>query len=102
MNLKDNLLNTQTWIRLVLILLFWIPRCISIWIVNAVAAAQFLFVLITGRKSDYINNFSLMLGSYLLQIVDYQTFVTDQAPFPLSEFPDDNRKVSSENTGFID
>lgn len=102
MNLKDNLLNGKTWIRLVLILLFVIPRVVSIWVVNVIAAAQFLFVLITGRKADNIDSFSIMLGSYLIQIVDYQTFVTDVAPFPFSEFPDDSREPETEDVVFVD
>ena len=102
MNLKDNLLNGKTWIRLVLILLFWIPRYVSILIVNIIAITQFLFVLIAGEKSDKIDSFSIMLGSYLVQIVDYQTFVTDRAPFPLSEFPDDGREPASDDPIFID
>ena len=102
MNLKDNLLNSKTWIRIILILLAFLPRVLVMWLVNAIAFVQCLFVLVTGRKSDNIDSFSIMLGTYLVQIVDYQTFVSDKKPFPFSTFPDDSREPDTDEVVFVD
>ena len=102
MNLKDNLLNSKTWIRILLILLAYVPRVLVMWLVNAIAFVQCLFVLITGRKSDNIDSFSIMLGTYLVQILDYQTFVSDMTPWPIGTFPDDSREPDTEEVVFVD
>jgi|TARA_B110000483_G_scaffold145435_1_gene173585 hypothetical protein len=91
MNLKDNFLNLDTWLRLLLVVLFFLARAVLLWVVNLIVVAQFLFVLATGRKAENIDQASIMLASYLIQIVDYQTFASDTAPWPLSDFPNDSR-----------
>ena len=51
MNLKDNFLNLDTWLRLLLVVLFFLARAVLLWVVNLIVVAQFLFVLATGRKA---------------------------------------------------
>jgi hypothetical protein len=98
--LKDNLLNPDTWIRLFLIMGFYLVRMLLIWISGVFIAVQFLFVLITGQKNDNVNNAAVALGSYILEVTDFLTFARDTKPWPWSEFPDSSR--NTEDVTFID
>jgi hypothetical protein len=91
--LKDNLLNLDTWLRLVLICVFLLVRWVVLLLVNLLTGLQFLLVLFTGEKNENLNNASAMMATYLLQIVNYQTFASDTQPWPLSEFPEDNSEA---------
>lgn len=86
--LKDNLLNLDTWARFVLILVFFVVRWVLLVVINLLVAAQFLFVLFTGDKNENLDSASAMMTAYLMQIVNYQTFVSDIQPWPISEFPE--------------
>ena len=86
--LKDNLLNLDTWVRLLLICVFLVVRWVVLVVINVLIAAQFLFVLFTGDKNAEIDTASALMSSYLAQIVDYQTFVSDTQPWPMSAFPE--------------
>jgi|SaaInl5LU_22_DNA_1037371.scaffolds.fasta_scaffold11206_5 hypothetical protein len=98
--LKDNLLNLDTWARLLLIGVFFLVRWVVLVVLNVLIAAQFLFVLIGGEKNENLDNASAMMNAYLLQIMNYQTFVSDTQPWPISEFPEASREP--EEVVFID
>ncbi len=91
--LKENLLNLDTWLRLLLICVFMVVRWVLLIVINLLIAVQFLFVLFTGEKSTDIDAVSGMMNAYLLQIVNYQSFVSDKQPWPFSEFPESSRDL---------
>lgn len=89
---KTNLLNADTWLRLLFIVLFCIVLFIVRFILAIVVALQFLFVLILGDRNENLSRLGIMLGSYVLEIIDYLTFNSSRRPFPFAEFPDDSRE----------
>lgn len=89
--LKDNLLNLDTWLRLLLICVYLVVRWVLLVVINLLIAVQFLFVLFAGKKNAEIDNASAMMNAYFLQILNYQTFVSDTQPWPFSEFPENSR-----------
>lgn len=98
--LKDNLLNPDTWLRLLLILGYFVVRWGLIWISYLFVWVQFLFVLVAGQKNDNVNEAAVALGSYILEVTDFLTFARDTKPWPWSEFPDGSR--DTEDVVFID
>ena len=48
---------------------------------------QFLFVLITDKRSENITHVSLGFRNYMVQILDYLTYHSEEKPFPFSDFP---------------
>ena len=55
---------------------------------------QFLFVLITDKRSENISKVSLGFRNYMVQILDYLTYHTGEKPFPFSEFPNSENEES--------
>ncbi|MEQ9023246.1 MAG: DUF4389 domain-containing protein [Pseudomonadales bacterium] len=88
MNIRDNLLNVNTWIRALYIVFFWILLGLVGWILGAVVVVQFFIVLFTGERNKRLVNFGGNLGQYLKQIAEFICFVDDEKPFPFSDFPD--------------
>ncbi len=59
----------------------------------ALAALQFVVLLITGKPNDTIQSIIVILGRYVGEVMDYLSFKTDTTPFPLgNDLPtgDDN------------
>lgn len=90
-NLRENLLNLDTWLRFLLIVVFCVVRYLLIALINLLIVVQFALVLFTGEKNEKLCKAGIILNTYLLQIVDYQTFSSDVLPWPWSNFPDDSR-----------
>lgn len=54
----------------------------------ALAALQFVVLLITGKHNDTIQSIIVLLGRYVSEVMDYLSFKTDTKPFPLeSDLP---------------
>jgi len=52
-----------------------------------VAVIQFVMVLLTSAPNKQLVEFGRSLGRYFQQIVNFLSFVTEQMPFPFSEWP---------------
>lgn len=84
---KDNVLNGDTWLRLVFILLFWFLLTVVGWVLGAVIVVQFFIVLFDGKRNAQLADFGNRLGTYLKDMVLYLTFNSEEKPFPFSDFP---------------
>ena len=51
--------------------------------------AQLILTIAGDRPNPRLARFGRMLGSYLRQIAEYETFASDRAPFPFSDWPDE-------------
>jgi len=87
--LKENVTNTNVWIRLLYMALFSILYWAAEAILGVVIVFQFLFVLLTGSKNDKVLAFGAQLSTYAYQIFRYLTFNSEEQPFPLGEWPND-------------
>ena len=52
-----------------------------------VAVIQFAFALISDAPNARLASFGRSLGLYLQQNVNFLTFVTEEKPFPFSDWP---------------
>ena len=86
---KDNILNADTWLRFLYLVLFWFLLTVIGWVLGAVVLVQFVIVLITGEKNSQLTSFGAKFGQYLKEVVSFMCFSSDDKPFPFSDFPED-------------
>ena len=75
------------WLRGLFMLLMGFALHVSGTVLAFVAVIQFVIVLVNDTPNARLLAFGRSLGSYLRQIVNYLTFVTETMPFPFSEWP---------------
>jgi hypothetical protein len=91
---KDNFLKQGKWIRLFWMLAFSFVYYISMTVLWLIVFLQFLFVLITDKRSENISKVSIGFRNYMVQILDYLTYHSGDKPFPFSEFPNSKNEES--------
>lgn len=87
MDVKENVKNTDTWIRGLLILLFGCIFYVAFWIIWLLVIFQFVYKLITGDLNKEVGKVCGSLTEYVLQILRYVTFRSEFRPFPFSPWP---------------
>lgn len=75
------------WSRLLLMILMAIAYSLSGTVLFIVAVIQIGFALFTDAPNPHLFSFSRSLGLYFQQIVHFQTFVTEELPFPFNDWP---------------
>jgi hypothetical protein len=50
-------------------------------------AIQYVMMLLSGTPNVRLVSFGRSLGRYLQQIADFQTFATEEIPFPFNDWP---------------
>jgi len=93
---KDNFLKQGKWIRLFWMLAFSFIYYLSMTVLWLIVFTQFLFVLITDKRSENISKVSLGFRGYMVQILDYLTYHSEEKPFPFSDFPGNQDKEDLE------
>ena len=84
---KDSFLKQGKWIRLFWMVSFSLVYYLSMTVLWLIVFFQFLFVLITDKRSENISHVSLGFRNYMVQILDYLTYHSEEKPFPFSDFP---------------
>ncbi|NWF36308.1 DUF4389 domain-containing protein [Mariprofundus sp. KV] len=88
-DLKENVMDTNIWLRLVFMLLFAVVFAATRVVLVAVIAIQFLWVLFTANRNEKLLSFASQLATFLYQIYRYLSFNTEKRPFPFDDFPSD-------------
>ena len=88
-DLKENVMDTNIWLRLVFMLLFGVIFGATRLILVTVVAIQFLWVLFSGKRNQQLLSFANQLATFIYQIYRYLSFNTETRPFPFGEFPSD-------------
>lgn len=84
-SVEDHLKSSETWLRLVFMIVMILIWGISRIVVLAVVAIQFFWVLFTGETNQQLRQFGQSLAIYTYQIVRYLTFNTNERPFPFDQ-----------------
>ncbi len=80
--------NTRsTWVRGLLMLIMALAYHVATTVLFFVAIIQFVIALAADSPNARLTAFGRSLGSYLRQIVNFLTFVTEDLPFPFSDWP---------------
>lgn len=108
MDVKENVRNVDTWMRGLFIIIFAVIFYFLVGIIWLLVIFQFLTKVITGNLNQHLDNFSVGLTEYTLQILNYVTFRSNDRPFPFSPLPGsssapsantDAGKTKTESTG---
>lgn len=99
---KTNLGNEGIWIRLIYMVLLGLAYGVAeaIWVV--VVLFQWLAALVTGQVNQLLHEFGANLSRYIYEIVRFQTFNSEQKPFPFSDWPDQATGVTPWSGGQAD
>lgn len=87
-DVRENLAQGSTWIRILYMILFGFAFHIAIGILGAIAVIQALFKLFTGKVFARLMQFGQQLATYQYQIALYECFRTDVRPFPFADWPE--------------
>lgn len=74
------------WLRALLMLLMAVAFQLAATLLCVLAVLQFVLALINTPNAR-LCRFGRSLGQYLRQIADFVSFVTEEAPFPFSDWP---------------
>jgi hypothetical protein len=88
MGIKENLQNTETWKRGLLILLFALIYILAQFVVLVVVLFQFVHKVVTGEPQKALMSFCQDLSAFVYRILLYGTFASNEKPYPLSESGD--------------
>ncbi len=86
-DLRTNLTNRGTWMRALFMVLFAIFFNIAELLVGVIVVFQFIHLLVTGRSNPRLVELGQSLGQYILEILRYLTFNTEDRPFPFADWP---------------
>ena len=85
--IMGNLRKPSPWVRI----FFMIAYSIVIWVIALVILvimiAQIIFSFTTGSPNNNLQDFSKAIVSYILQILKYLLYSSEDKPFPFSNFP---------------
>ena len=95
---KTHLLNPETWIRLLYMIVFGLLSILARMVVWIVAVLQFLLVLITGDDNKNLRDLGQGAAKWTYQAFLFLTFNSNDKPFPFSDWPEIEE---SEDNGVI-
>jgi len=78
----------SVWKRGLFMLLFVLIYGVAEAVVLAVAVVQFGWLVVAEERNERLQRFGASLSAFIFEIVRFWTFVSDEKPFPFSEWPD--------------
>jgi len=92
---KTNIADQSIWQRLLFMVMFAVIFNIAEFVILAIAVIQFFTKLTTGKVNGELRDLGPRLGQYLQQIVAFETFHTEQRPYPFAPFPADDQTAAA-------
>ncbi|MBZ0093665.1 MAG: DUF4389 domain-containing protein [Sulfuricellaceae bacterium] len=86
-NQNETSTENNIWLRGVFMVLLGILYSLAGTVLFVVALLQFVLVLLGSAPNARLLAFGRSLGRYVQQLVDFQTFNTEDKPFPFSDWP---------------
>jgi hypothetical protein len=85
---EDEISRSETGVRLLLTLLFFIIGRLAETVLVLIALFGIFYTLVTQRPpGDELRRFARRTISFLVEIARYITYDDEEAPFPFREFP---------------
>lgn len=82
--LKQNLQNTNQWIRILYMVLFAIISYFVMMAIGVVVLIQVLFALFSGSDNANLRKLGADLTKYINQILSFLTYNENRKPFPFA------------------
>ena len=86
--IKGNLKNTGTWLRLLFMVLFGAFYFLAIFLFGALLIFQIIVALLTGSPNERVSSFHSQLARYIFQVLRYVSYCTEEKPFPFADWPE--------------
>ncbi|MDQ3060986.1 MAG: DUF4389 domain-containing protein [Pseudomonadota bacterium] len=77
----------KLWVRLLLMLLLAAAFQLAASVLLFLAVVQLALAVATGAPNARLQHFGRSLGRYLGQLADFESFASEELPFPFSEWP---------------
>jgi hypothetical protein len=94
---KTNLLNMETWTRLLYMVVLGFLSVLARMVVWIVAVLQFLLVLVTGKGNSNLRDLGQGTSKWTYQTFLFLTFNSDDKPFPFSDWPETDPSITDTN-----
>lgn len=75
------------WLRAFLMILMVLAFHLAVTVLGVLVVVQFVLALVTGSPNARLCRFGQSMGQYLRQIAEFETFASEDAPFPFSDWP---------------
>lgn len=85
----DNIREPSVWIRILFMVAFAVASYfILLPLILVLSIAQALFTLFTGQGNANLRYFSATLTLYVIQVIEFLTYLSDVKPYPFSDLPE--------------
>ncbi len=75
------------WTRVLLMLLMAVAFQLAAWVLCAVALLQLVLAIFAGGSNMRLRSFGRSVGRYLAQVASFETFASEELPFPFADWP---------------
>jgi hypothetical protein len=96
-NIKENLKDNSTWMRVLYMAIFVIIFNIVEILIAALVIFQVLVLLFTGEKNQRLLGFGAMLSQYAYRILQFLTFNSDEKPFPFADWESESTLLDTDD-----
>ena len=83
----------KLWVRLLLMLLLAAAFQLAASVLLFVAVVQLVLAAATDAPNLRLQHLGRSLGRYLAQVADFESFGSEELPFPFSSWPSGNKKT---------
>jgi hypothetical protein len=91
--IKINILNPDTWIRGIFMILFGFLSFISRLILIVISVLQFILLAFRGSLNENLKKLGETVSTWSYQAFLFLTYNTDEKPFPFSDWPDPKEPI---------
>lgn len=95
-DMKQNLKSSDTWTRVLYMLLFVILYSLAEVVLTAVIVFQLLLILFTAKKNARLLKLGQSLSTYIYQVLSFLSFNSDYHPYPMGAWPKGEPKLSND------
>lgn len=88
-DVKDNLANSDNWLRVLLVLIYALIFTLAAWVLAFTVGLNLLILVFTGERNDNLAQLGEQISRYLTDIMGYATLNSDDKPFPFGDWPGD-------------
>jgi hypothetical protein len=92
---KKNIKNSNSWIRLLFIIIFLVFYGIGETVFWFSVLVQVIFTLFTGKVNANLKEFTGKLVVYLYSVLKYVSFQTEEKPFPFAAWPKSPEQIET-------
>lgn len=85
---KDRLLSADHWLRFAFMVLFILILSVVSYLIVALVILQFFWALVAGEGNDKLRDFGSSVSRFILQVLRFLTYNTDDKPFPFADWPE--------------